>query len=425
MPVDIDTTGDFFEGPNANGLLRLVFRNPRGNKNYYALYAKYSGSPAGFVSEYSSDGTTWSNTPQQLNSSGSLRRGDAKIYDDGSQLVIFVAYRVDIFSGNSDLYYRRGIIGDSDDDITWDSEQTVKATLGNGLGTSDTFCAIARTDNGRLVVAFTEDTHSKCKDYRQTKLIGSDGDGASPTWSGETTWDDPSSSANNENKSAVYIGLESYSSSVLSGNGVLIFGRIPDATSAAPNYKITTDEVTWNGTAFGDISQTDIVTNHNNHGKWMAGLIDESDFGHIIYFDGSNTRFDSVKSGTAGSDNWGTAATIKSNTIDACALALDTVAASHQLYAFYHDTADSQDFHYKTKDASDASSGAWDSEQTITYAQDVVAITTWNRDVENSLHIAGERVSDFAWYHELVLAVPFIPELPFMVNQAINRSSTY
>ena len=52
--------------------------------------------------------------------------------------------------------------------------------------------AIAHTDNGRLVVAFTEDFKDMGKAFRQTYIIGADGDGASPSWSNETMIDDPS-----------------------------------------------------------------------------------------------------------------------------------------------------------------------------------------------------------------------------------------
>ncbi len=78
------------------------------------------------------------------------------------------------------------------------------------------------------------------------------------------------------------------------------------------------------------------------------------------------------------------------------------------LYAPYHDAADTQDFHYKT---TPITSHSWAAEQTITYAQDVVALSSWNRDVLNDLHIGGERATDVVWYHALSVAVVAVPEL--------------
>lgn len=311
----------------SKGQHRTVFRNPRGNKRYYAFYID---ATLNLRYEWSSDGTSWTNTP------GGVYAGclsfDVKIRDSGSDLDVFLVANI---SGGDVVAYDRGNISDTSDTITWETGRNIKTGVGYALS-GDPCVAIARTDNGRLVVAFTEDIHDKCKDYRQTKLIGSDGDGASPTWSGETTWDDPSTNGNNQNKDQVWFGLENFGSGVLSGNGIAILARTPSALGVT-EYVVETDEITWNGTAFANLSSIGQTGGDVDDGKCLSLLIDESDYLHIIYYDGISNSLESRKATSAGSDTMGSEITVKSADVDACTLTLDTGA--NELYAFYHNQA--------------------------------------------------------------------------------------
>jgi hypothetical protein len=281
------------------GQHRTVFRNPRGNKRYYAFYIDNSSGDV--TVEWSSDGIDWSNTPQAVAvEGGTIDSFDVKIRDTSS------------------------------DTISWGTLRTVAVSITDTL--AGLHCiAIARTDNARLVIGFTEDIHTKCKDYRTIHLIGGSNDSDAPTWSGETTWDNPDGSTNNQSKDLVHFGLESYSGSVLSGNGVLIGARVPESTNTS-TYQVVSDEVTWNGTAFGDVGQTTVGASAraNPHGDPLSILIDAADFSHIVWLEGTaEFDLDHKKSGTAGADDWGSASEIKagtssSNRIDTATLALDT-----------------------------------------------------------------------------------------------------
>lgn len=373
----------------SKGQHRMVFRNPRGQKAYYAFYIGPGGS-FGFWYEVSTDGITWSGAATRISANEVVEAADVKIYDDGAQLVVLAVSRI-----ATAVDYYRGTIADGGTAISF-STQIVKTSIGNVLPAGSSL-AVARTANGRLVIAFTEDFTTKGKDYRQTKLIGSDGDGAAPTWSGETIWDDPSGSTNNADKGQIWFGLES-----MSGDRVLLYARLPDSTSTTV-YKTTTAVPTWNGTAFANTTQANVLTNNANHGKILSGVVDAANRAHLIAFDGANTRLDSFRAGTVDDDDWSAAVTVKSADEDACSLTLDTGPATDELYAFYHDVADTQDFHHKKTPVDTIS---WGTEQTITFASDLIALTAWNRDIESSLHIGIEDADTDVWYHEHALAAP-------------------
>ena len=270
MPSEVQNAGGKYNNIG-KGQNRLVFRNPRGNKRFYAVYDEIDFAKLAY--EWSSNGTTWTNAQVIIEDTSVLNAFDVKIQDDGSQLVVYI-----IWHDSSLTSYRRGTISDASDTISFSATQTIDAAISDILAGPQCI-AIARTANGRLVVAFTEDITVKGKQYRQTKLIGSNGDGAAPTWSGETIWDDPSGSANNDDKNQVWFGLES-----MSGDRVLLYTRIPDATSTTV-YKATTAAPTWNGTSFANTTQGNVLTNNANHGKILSGLVDADNRAHLIAFD--------------------------------------------------------------------------------------------------------------------------------------------
>ena len=314
MTVTVQTASGL--GEINKGQHRTTFRNPRGNKNYYSFYMGDTSN--NITSEYSVDGILWSNTPQEFMSFINADSFDVKIHDDGSQLEVWVVGMGLHSASLAQTKYVYGTISDSSDDIAWNTEQAIDADITREM-ISRMCVSLARTYNGKIVVAFTEDITVKGKDYRQTKLIGSDGDGAAPSWSGEITWDDPSVNSNNVNKDLIWFGLESYSSSVLSGNGVLIAAILPSATDTG-TYLLGADELTWNGTAFGDVGKS---TYHTSIGsdRNLSVLVDESDFGHVVY--GYSDSLLSRKTATAGLDDFGDSTQIVAVDVDACTCTLD------------------------------------------------------------------------------------------------------
>jgi hypothetical protein len=302
----------------------------------------------------------------------------------GSQLVIWVVgIGWDEVAGAFQTKYRRGTIADAATVIVWGTPQVIDAALNDeGISGAEYCIALARTDNGRIVVAFTEQYNTMGKDYVLTKLIGSDGDGASPSWSGETTWDDPSGNSNNQGKADIWFGLESFSSSY--SNRVLLYARIPDGFGGA-YYRIVTAVPEWNGTVFSNTTQSPSLAGAGISNSILSALIDESDIPHIVYMRGSN-EIRHNKSSSGGNDNWMDYTLVVGVLTDAITITLDTGLATDLLYVFYHKNVDSVDWNYKT---SPVGTIAWSSEKTVSYHADIVALSSWNRVIENSLHIAG------------------------------------
>ena len=370
----------------SKGQHRSVFRNPRGNKRYYAVYIDPE-SPFDLQYEWSSNGTTWTNSPIDIVANWSPVSFDVKIFDDGSQLEVRV-----VFTSVSTIRYVYGVISDSSDTINWNSH--VEVTDPDNAIMSEEYCvAIARTDNGELVVAYTEDFNSMGKDYRRTYLIGSDGDGAAPSWGTAEMWDDPSTDNNNDLKGDVWFGLESFSSSF--GDRVLLVGFFPHSTSST-FYRVTSAVPDWGGSSFSNTTPQNLNT--GIAASVVALLIDEGDISYAALNVAGTTILKTT--GTAGNDNWTSSDTISSSAVDALTIALDTGPATDELYAFYHHSADSTDFHYKTTPIDSIS---WGSEQTISFRSDLIALTSWSRTVENSLHIGIEDGDTDVHYFEVTV----------------------
>jgi hypothetical protein len=372
----------------AEGHNRLCFRNPRGLKRYYSFYVPDVGAADATIEvEYSTDGVNWANAPATVmtfdwdGSIGDIDCFDIKIRDDGSQLEVWVvAIGEDGTIGGLVTKYCYGTIADASSTISWNAVQVIDAALGDEI--ERLHCvAIARTDNGRLVVAFTEDDTNMGKDYRSINLIGSDGDGAAPNWSGETIWDDPSGDSNNQNKGEVFFGLENFDSSY--PNRCLLYARIPEATDVT-SYEIASAVPDWNGAAFSNTTQnTGLETGNANTGSFISGLIDESDIAHFVY-EGSSKHVRHRKAASAGDDDWGASTLIRTvvGSLQALTITLDTGPATDWLYVFYRENDELVDFHYKT---SPVGAISWSSEATVSIHGAVTRLSSWNRVIENSL----------------------------------------
>lgn len=366
---------------------RTIFRNPRGQKSYYAFY-RYNVTSIAY--EYSTNGTVWTNSPVavlSLGSPGPMDSFDVKIYDDGSDLYVYIVGHG--WWGNTDqrVIYKRGVISDATSTISWGSENTVKSSI-TDLGSIHN-CAITRTDNGELVVAFTEHLTLKGKDYCLIKLIGSDGDGAAPSWSGEITLVDTSTNTNNQNKFQVWFGLESYSSSY--GDKVFFYGRVPESTLSY-GYSTLTSVPIWDqgGAGFTNQALALWANPESMTGYTVSGLVDDGDIAHFVYQNNDNTNdLYYRKAGSAGDDNLGTARSVWSSAITYVhdlTITLDTGPTTDLLYVFYCLPSDSVDCRYKTVPIN---STTFSSEKIVSYHQNITALTSWSRVIENSLHIGG------------------------------------
>jgi len=301
--------GDMNHGNN-----RTVFRNPRGRKRFYS-FTSLAAVPASFAGQinyfWSEDQLIWtagSTAPLSESADTDAVRGDfdVKIHDDGSQLEVFVVAN---FRNDADLKYRRGTIADGDDTITWGgSQQTIDSAINyeniSGTYTEYQSVAIARTDNGRLVVAFSEDFNTMGKDYRLIKVIGSSTDGNTPSWSGETTVHDGSGSTNNQNKEGTYVGLEAFDSTF--GDRVLLYGRTPDSVDNT-SYGISAWVYSWGGVS---------MTQETSSVDFIDGGSTSTDVANLSVTIGSDDKvnFATAVSSQMNHDKFGTAGSVTGST---------------------------------------------------------------------------------------------------------------
>ena len=194
--------------------------------------------------------------------------------------------------------------------------------------------------------------------------------------------------------------MEGFASSF--SNTFLIVARQPSGTNTT-SYQVRSSSPEWDGTSFTNLGKDNLGgVSNNDNGRVLSCVIDEQERAHAIYWDNDTTELRSARAISAGGDTWASTILVRDAEVDACTLTLDAGPATEELYAFYHDVADTADFHYKV---SPVDVIVWGSEQTITFAQDVVALSSWSRDVLSELQVAGERVTDVVWYHSLDVSV--------------------
>ncbi len=374
---------------------RTIFRNPRTDSNqyYYALYL--TDVFVEIYLEYSTDGVDWSNARQGVYTTEHCSGFDMKIYDTGSDLKIFlVLYNWD----DEDLTYMRGSISDAGTTPVWDTPQDIDSTCNylpafyprhNRVG-------ICRNYNGYLIVAYNEDASVMGKAYRRTKIVGSDGDGAAPTWLGTTTLDDPSAQTNNEDKGQCYVGVEAFSSTY--PNRFLVYARVPNGNNATA-YDLKLWVYDWDGSTMSFVASDTISSTNDPDWGWHANaLIDDDDKVHIVYEDDVND-LQHAKYPTAGGLGAESITELSADGFDCVTITLDRT--NDEVYVLYHHDADMTNYHYKKSDAATISFGA---EQTITFSGEICCLRSWHSDIENELLITF--VSPDVYYDILSLAPP-------------------
>ncbi|MEE9164481.1 MAG: hypothetical protein V3U17_06805 [Thermoplasmata archaeon] len=131
---------------------RKVFKNPRGLSNYYVFYLDDADTLIKYA--YSSDGTGWTSGNAAALIALEVVTGDESswattIYDDGSQLHVYLVYEDDT---DARLRYRHGTIADASVTIAWATEQPFGGFAQQAYGVS-----LAISSNGRLFVAWSDE----------------------------------------------------------------------------------------------------------------------------------------------------------------------------------------------------------------------------------------------------------------------------
>ncbi len=134
---------------------RKVFKNPRGLGNHYVFYLDDADTLIKYA--YSSDGTSWTSGNAAALIALEMVTGDESswattIYDDGSQLHIYLVYHDDT---DAKLRYRHGTIADASSTIAWATEQPFGGFAGQAYGVS-----LAVSSNGRLFVAWSDERNA-------------------------------------------------------------------------------------------------------------------------------------------------------------------------------------------------------------------------------------------------------------------------
>jgi len=397
-PTEVDLRGDL--GDNLNDNTRTVWRNPRGTQRSYVLYEDIDGLD--LVYRWSTDGVAWSG--KILVNSNTPANFEVAIHDSGADLKVFLV----VVEGTS-ITYRRGSIADAADTIAWDSEAlvaTATKTLARALSAS-----IVRTDAGRLVVAYATDVGSN----RTTRLIGSDGDGAAPVWSGDVLWNDPSASTNNQNKDKVTFNMASFSATF--PNSFLLAGHVQDAGSTS-QYRHVSAVPTWDGSAFANVAQS-IIRAPVEAADSLSCVIDSSDVAHCLVEDASDLF--SAKSGTAGDDTWQPLVSVQPAAAESgkSTLSIDRTSSPNVLYAVYDHSASSTNLFYRTSPVTTIS---WGTEVTIPYPQDVLEVASGGRDHAGGIHIAGIRNPNALFYHRIASQITATEDTP-PSSQAILKGT--
>ena len=370
------------------GCNRNIFRNPRGNKYWYSFYIETGD----LFCEYSTDGQTWSNTRQTVYSGTGIDGFDFCIYDSGSDLKVFICYLDDTGSFNV-LYYRRGSISDAGSTITWDSHVTVIANV-DGLLNQNFQSLIARTYNGRLVIAFTEDENVGGNNYRQLRIIGSDGDGASPSWSNETVVDDVSGNTNNADKAGNRTGITGFGSSY--PNRVFIFTKQPEPTTTS-TFIMKVILYDWDGDTMSYVGESTPDTTGRTTYSIPYGVIDENEYVHIS-FEESTTLYH-YKGISAGSASVGSANTIIDSDVQFQSIVADKENGT--IYSIYVLVSDQYTVYYKTTPNDTIS---WGDANSKDLTEPATAFTACEIAIESAVHIQISTVDIDMWY--LSIATP-------------------
>jgi len=348
--------------PTNLGSSRQVFRNDRSASNNYSY--KFFVDVDGSLKYQWWNESVWSSSINVF-TSGQVTAFDVKVHDTGTLLDVYVVL---IDYTNADLTYRKGTIADGGSTVSWSSAQDIDASL-NTTELEYHSCAITRTDNAELVVAWGEYNGSN----NSLRIIGSDGVGATPSWSGETQI--TTSTANNV---VSMVGLESFSSTY--GDRFFVYYSI----TTGINIIVYVYDWDQGGSGFGQQATDTISPSVIIRG--ISASIDSNDKVHVGYLEDHLVQH--LLYPTAGGLGTEVVNTVTTFTApefpEAISLTIDHT--TDEVYVFYKNHSETADFYYKKSHV------VWiffGDEHTVTIAEDIDYISTAQRDQDGLIVVVS------------------------------------
>ena len=349
--------------PTAFETQRKIFRNPRGVRHLYALVVvsnSNSPSPEGLAGglwlfRSMDGGTSWSAHQRLAEDTQNPPRvsGSMWSYDDGTQLVVYVAYAKDPGGGSStpiSIYYRRILIADSGT-LTVGAEQFTGRTTDTGGGKPNAARpVVVRDRNGNVHVGFWSST----TDLSIFGSLESD-PGDAPTWSGAM---DILVYSNSGTQNLPLL-LPFNSGALLGYVGI---GRVGSGSGTNAENQLAARDVTGFNTSTGVYG---LGTQRNLGGITrgptglgylpLSGVVDSTNVAHILYVKdcaactstaaGASTGIYSRKASGAGSvDAWDAAIQVSSTIAATASLSVDTAPNPDRLFAFFGTSAGAVSF---------------------------------------------------------------------------------
>jgi hypothetical protein len=335
-----------------------VFRNPRGLKYYYALIVTSSG----LLLYKSADGSSWSLVATLNNATFLIASID--LYDDGTKLIVYVAYGQSTYTGYS-ILYRRLLIQDGSSDPTIGAEQTVVT----GYNT----CPVIKMDrNGYVHIFYMTRTSAKVKGvtyyYFEPRVVGTtttNPDDA-PSWCTPATID--------THPAVAYSSWDAWCSPVVFGDTGNIAGVVYVSRNSGGIIILRArNVVSFNGTVYTLGTATTIISSEVSTHVYAAVafrvVADTSNYAHLLTErTTTNARIQSLKASAASTvESWASPVTVDNSnnacTVSKLSLSIDRTASPNKLYAFY--VFDSVGTNILRLRSSPVDTISWSSENTV------------------------------------------------------------
>ena len=355
---------------------RLVFQNPRGLHQYYAMY--YYGGDFTWWYEYSSDGIHWS-VPQG-STDGGLGSGSWWIYDTGSLLVVhFVA--TDLIG--SKLLYLRGTIADTAQAITWSGVQIVDP---GGNNARNFGLSVTRTANGRPVITAVKESFVSPSYRYEVRAWGADRDSPAPVWKSATLMSTVNSvSQQNTGFTSAY---------ATTGDYVSVAASAARGISQGSPWDVSWIRASWNGASWSTGTLT-VLRSGESQARAPSLVLDEAARPQALVAYPSPTPQLIHYRGTVPDGTTYQTYVLSTQVVTASTLTVDRSVNPASLKAIYH---------YGTANIYWRSSSAnatffWGPENTIAWSMNATDLSSSQREYVGKVHASVESSSGVYYFN--------------------------